>query len=103
MYIEENIEYNWIFDRMDFGNFSIDPSVSTKTEVIVKLDNAGELWGGIIVDIHDNLSHRFRKMFPFERGFDLADQEGIDHAVAFLCQRIRDHMMDFGNLWIFTI
>lgn len=102
MYIGENTKYNWIFDNMNFGRFRISSRVSIQTEAIIERDNAGELRGGLIVDIRDNRSHIFRKMFPFERGIDLTYQDDIDHAVASLRQKIRKHMMEFGNYWIFN-
>ena len=61
MYIGENTEYNWIFDNMNFGGFRISSRVSIQTEVIIDRTHAGELWGGLIVDIRDNrslLSHQ---------------------------------------------
>ena len=102
MYIGENTEYNWIFDNMNFGRFRISSRVSIQTEAIIERNNAGELWGGLIVDIRDNHSHVFRRMFPFERGVDLSGQREIDRAVASLSRRIRKHMMEFGNNWIFN-
>ena len=102
MYIGENTEYNWIFDKMNFGSFKKSSSVSIQTEVIIERNNTGELWGGLIVDIRDNCSHVYNVMFPFERGIDLTDQGDIDHAVASLRKKLRKHMLEYGNRWIFN-
>lgn len=92
----ENTEYNWIFDKMNFGSFKKSSSVSIQTKVIIERNNAGELWGGLIVDMRDNRSHVFHMMFPFERGIDLTDQDDIDHAVASLRKKIRENI-DWNN------
>lgn len=102
MYIGENTEYNWIFDNMNFGGLSISSRVSIQTEVIIERTNAGELWGGLIVDIRDNRSHMLRTLFPFERGVDLSGQREIDRAVSSIRRNIRRRMMEFGNNWIFN-
>lgn len=102
MYIGENTEYNWIFDNMNFGGLRISSRVSIQTEVIIERNNAGELWGGLIVDIRDNRSHMLRTLFPFERGVDLSGQREIDRAVSSLHPTIRRRMMEFGNNWIFN-
>ena len=102
MYIGENTEYNWIFDNMNFGGLSISSRVSIQTEVIIDRTHAGELWGGLIVDIRDNRSHMLRTLFPFERGVDLSGQREIDRAVSSIRQNIRRRMMEFGNNWIFN-
>ena len=102
MYIGENTEYNWIFDSMNFGRFRISSRVSIQTEAIIERNNAGELWGGLIVDIRDNRSHMLHILFPFERGIDLTGQREIDRAVASLRRNIRRRMMEFGNNWIFN-
>ena len=102
MYIGENTEYNWIFDNMNFGGFRISSRVSIQTEVIIDRTHAGELWGGLMLDIRDNRSHMLRTLFPFERGVDLSSQREIDRAVSSLHPRIRRRMMEFGNYWIFN-
>ena len=102
MYIGENTEYNWIFDNMNFGGFRISSRVSIQTEVIIDRTHAGELWGGLIVDIRDNRSHMLHTLFPFERGVDLSGQREIDRAVSSLRRTIRRRMMEFGNNWIFN-
>ena len=102
MYIGENTEYNWIFDNMNFGGLSISSRVSIQTEVIIDRTHAGELWGGLIVDIRDNRSHIFKEMLRFEEGIDLTDQDEIDHAVASLRKKLRKHMLEYGNRWIFN-
>ena len=102
MYIGENTEYNWIFDNMNFGGLSISSRVSIQTEVIIDRTHAGELWGGLIVDIRDNRSHMLRTLFPFERGVDLTGQREIDRAVSSIRRNIRRRMMEFGNNWIFN-
>ena len=102
MYIGENTEYNWIFDNMNFGGLSISSRVSIQTEVIIDRTHAGELWGGLIVDIRDNRSHMLRTLFPFERGVDLSGQREIDRAVSSIRRNIRRRMMEFGNNWIFN-
>ena len=102
MYIGENTEYNWIFDNMNFGGLSISSRVSIQTEVIIDRTHAGELWGGLIVDIRDNHSHIFKEMLQFEEGIDLTDQDEIDRAVSSIRRNIRRRMMEFGNNWIFN-
>ena len=102
MYIGENTEYNWIFDNMNFGGLSISSRVSIQTEVIIDRTHAGELWGGLIVDIRDNRSHIFKEMLQFEEGIDLTDQDEINHAVASLRKKLRKHMLEYGNRWIFN-
>lgn len=102
MYIGENTEYNWIFDSMNFGGFRISSRVSIQTEVIIDRTHAGELWGGLIVDIRNNRSHIFKEMLRFEEGIDLTDQDEIDHAVASLRKKLRKHMLEYGNRWIFN-
>ena len=102
MYIGENTEYNWIFDNMNFGRFRISSRVSIQTEAIIERNHAGELWGGLIVDIRDNRSHIFKEMLQFEEGIDLTDQDEIDHAVASLRKKLRKHMLEYGNRWIFN-
>ena len=102
MYIGENTEYNWIFDNMNFGGLSISSRVSIQTEVIIDRTHAGELWGGLIVDIRNNRSHIFKEMLRFEEGIDLTDQDEIDHAVASLRKKLRKHMLEYGNRWIFN-
>ena len=102
MYIGENTEYNWIFDKMNFRKIRISSKVSIQTKVTIDRNNAGELWGGLMLDIRDNRSHMFRTLFPFERGVDLSSQREIDRAVSSLRQTIRRRMMEFGNNWIFN-
>ena len=102
MYTGENTEYNWIFDSMNFGGFRISSRVSIQTEVIIDRTHAGELWGGLIVDIRNNRSHIFKEMLRFEEGIDLTDQDEIDHAVASLRKKLRKHMLEYGNRWIFN-
>ena len=102
MYIGENTEYNWIFDNMNFGGLSISSRVSIQTEVIIDRTHAGELWGGLIVDIRDNRSHIFKEMLQFEEGIDLTDQDEINYAVASLRKKLRKHMLEYGNRWIFN-
>ena len=102
MYIGENTEYNWIFDKMNFRKIRISSSVSIQTEAIIERNNAGELWGGLIVDIRDNRSNVYHMMFPFEQGIDLTDQGDIDHAVASLRKKLRKHMLEYRNRWIFN-
>ena len=88
----ENTDYNWIFDKINFGGLRISSKVSIQTKVTIDRNNAGELWGGLIVDIRDNRSHVYHMMFPFERGIDLTDQGDIDHAVASLRKNIREYI-----------
>ena len=102
MYIGENTEYNWIFDKMNFRKIRISSKVSIQTKVIIERNHAGELWGGLIVDIRDNRSHIFKEMLRFEEGIDLTDQDEIDHAVASLRKKLRKHMLEYGNRWIFN-
>ena len=102
MYIGENTEYNWVFDNMNFGGFRISSRVSIQTKVIIERNHAGELWGGLIVDIRDNRSHIFKEMLRFEEGIDLTDQGEIDYAVASLRKKLRKHMLEYGNRWIFN-
>ena len=102
MYIGENTEYNWIFDNMNFGGLRISSKVSIQTEVIIDRTHAGELWGGLMLDIRDNRSHMLRTLFPFERGVDLSGQREIDRAVSSIRRNIRRRMMEFGNNWIFN-
>ena len=102
MYLEENTEYNWIFDKMNFRKIRISSKVSIQTKVIVERNHAGELWGGLIVDIRDNRSHIFKEMLQFEEGIDLTDQDEINHAVASLRKKLRKHMLEYGNRWIFN-
>ena len=102
MYLGENTEYNWIFDKMNFRKIRISSKVSIQTKVIVERNHAGELWGGLIVDIRDNRSHIFKEMLQFEEGIDLTDQDEINHAVASLRKKLRKHMLEYGNRWIFN-
>ena len=102
MYTGENTEYNWIFDKMNFRKIRISSKVSIQTKVIIERNHAGELWGGLIVDIRDNRSHMLHTLFPFERGVDLTGQREIDRAVSSIRQNIRRRMMEFGNNWIFN-
>ena len=102
MYIGENTEYNWIFDKMNFRKIRISSKVSIQTKVIIERNHAGELWGGLIVDIRDNRSHIFKELLRFEEGIDLTDQDEIDHAVASLRKKLRKHMLEYGNRWIFN-
>ena len=102
MYTGENTEYNWIFDKMNFRKIRISSKVSIQTKVIIERNHAGELWGGLIVDIRDNRSHIFKEMLRFEEGIDLTDQDEIDHAVASLRKKLRKHMLEYGNRWIFN-
>ena len=98
----ENTEYNWIFDKIKFRKISISSKVSIQTKVIIERNHAGELWGGLIVDIRDNRSHMLHTLFPFERGVDLSGQREIDRAVSSIRRNIRRRMMEFGNNWIFN-
>ena len=100
MYTGENTEYNWIFDKMNFRKIRISSKVSIQTKVIIERNHAGELCGGLIVDIRDNRSHIFKEMLRFEEGIDLTDQDEIDHAVASLRKKLRKHMLEYGNRWI---
>ena len=102
MYMGENTEYNWIFDKIKFRKISISSKVSIQTKVIIERNHAGELWGGLIVDIRDNHSHIFKEMLQFEEGIDLTDQDEIDHAVASLRKKLRKHMLEYRNRWIFN-
>ena len=102
MYTGENTEYNWIFDKMNFRKIRISSKVSIQTKVIIERNHAGELWGGLIVDIRDNHSHIFKEMLQFEEGIDLTDQDEIDHAVASLRKKLRKHMLEYRNRWIFN-
>ena len=102
MYTGENTEYNWIFDKMNFRKIRISSKVSIQTKVIIERNHAGELWGGLIVDIRDNRSHIFKELLRFEEGIDLTDQDEIDHAVASLRKKLRKHMLEYGNRWIFN-
>ena len=102
MYMGENTEYNWIFDKIKFRKISISSKVSIQTKVIIERNHAGELWGGLIVDIRDNHSHIFKEMLQFEEGIDLTDQDEIDHAVASLRKKLRKHMLEYSNRWIFN-
>ena len=102
MYLGENTEYNWIFDKMNFRKIRISSKVSIQTKVIIERNHAGELWGGLIVDIRDNRSHIFKEMLRFEEGIDLTDQGEIDYAVASLRKKLRKHMLEYGNRWIFN-
>ena len=102
MYTGENTEYNWIFDKMYFRKIRISSKVSIQTKVIIERNHAGELWGGLIVDIRDNRSHIFKEMLRFEEGIDLTDQDEIDHAVASLRKKLRKHMLEYRNRWIFN-
>ena len=102
MYIGENTEYNWIFDKIKFRKIRISSKVSIQTKVIIERNHAGELWGGLIVDIRDNRSHMLHTLFPFERGVDLSGQREIDRAVSSIRRNIRRRMMEFGNNWIFN-
>ena len=102
MYTGENTEYNWIFDKMNFRKIRISSKVSIQTKVIIERNHAGELWGGLIVDIRDNRSHIFKEMLRFEEGIDLTDQDEIDHAVASFRKKLRKHMLEYGNRWIFN-
>lgn len=102
MYMGENTEYNWIFDKIKFRKIRISSKVSIQTKVIIERNHAGELWGGLIVDIRDNHSHIFKEMLQFEEGIDLTDQEEIDHAVASLRKKLRKHMLEYRNRWIFN-
>lgn len=98
----ENTEYNWIFDKIKFRKIRISSKVSIQTKVIIERNHAGELWGGLIVDIRDNRSHIFKEMLPFEEGIDLTDQGEIDYAVASLRKKLRKHMLEYRNRWIFN-
>ena len=98
----ENTEYNWIFDKIKFRKIRISSKVSIQTKVIIERNHAGELWGGLIVDIRDDHSHIFKEMLQFEEGIDLTDQDEIDHAVASLRKKLRKHMLEYGNRWIFN-
>ena len=98
----ENTEYNWIFDKIKFRKIRISSKVSIQTKVIIERNHAGELWGGLIVDIRDNRSHMLHTLFPFERGVDLSGQREIDRAVSSIRRNIRRRMMEFGNNWIFN-
>ena len=102
MYTGENTEYNWIFDKMNFRKIRISSKVSIQTKVIIERNHAGELWGGLIVDIRDNRSHIFKEMLRFEEGIDLTGQREIDRAVSSIRRNIRRRMMEFGNNWIFN-
>ena len=102
MYTGENTEYNWIFDKIKFRKIRISSKVSIQTKVIIERNHAGELWGGLIVDIRDNRSHMLHTLFPFERGVDLTGQREIDRAVSSIRRNIRRRMMEFGNNWIFN-
>ena len=97
MYIGENTEYNWIFDKIKFRKIRISSKVSIQTKVIIERNHAGELWGGLIVDIRDNHSHIFKEMLQFEEGIDLTDQGEIDYAVASLRKKLRKHMLEYRN------
>ena len=102
MYLGENTEYNWIFDKIKFRKIRISSKVSIQTKVIIERNHAGELWGGLIVDIRDNHSHIFKEMLKFEEGIDLTDQGEIDYAVASLRKKLRKHMLEYRNRWIFN-
>lgn len=102
MYLGENTEYNWIFDKIKFRKIRISSKVSIQTKVIIERNHAGELWGGLIVDIRDNHSHIFKEMLQFEEGIDLTDQGEIDYAVASLRKKLRKHMLEYRNRWIFN-
>ena len=87
---------------MNFRKIRISSKVSIQTKVIIERNHAGELWGGLIVDIRDNRSHIFKEMLRFEEGIDLTDQGEIDYAVASLRKKLRKHMLEYGNRWIFN-